>query len=574
MKLKIILFLLTALTCNSAFAETFYIRPDGGDSNQCSGLVDAPLRADKQCAFNHPFWANSPQGSNPTKMTGGDTMIIGPGQYMMGLGAPNANDTAFCYPNWSEQCFMRAIPSGTAANPTRILGKGWDTGCSVKPQLWGTERSHNILDLRGSSNIEIQCLDITDHSECMQNGPVPCERSAMPRGPWAETGIVAADSANVLIKNVEIHGLFRGVWAARLKDWTLENVDIIANSFVGWDGDMGASTSSNSGKIHFKNTRIKFSGCGQRLDGTPHSCYSQDQGGYGDGIGTEKTGGDWVFDNSDVSNNVSDGLDLLYHNGQGSVTLENSKFENNAGNQVKVAANTVINNTKITGDCGWFSGQSITMAMWNGAAFNNCRAGGQAIAAIFRAGTKVSITGGSVSGNGDVLVMSAGTECNGTESLNASGTVFTTQKKFFNSDLNKIYYAAGNPVDGNGNGPCGQLKMTFDNTPTPTPTSIPSPTPTPAPTCPICPSCPPQQTCPACPAPPACVTKTDMEDAFEACRTVAQIPPVTDDPTEFMSMTAYKSAMSGYLAEAVSGDVVKGVAKDGRAFGIKIWLVD
>ena len=116
-----------------------------------------------------------------------------------------------------------------------------------------------------------------------------------------------------------------GIHAGRLKDWTIEDSQIVANSFVGWDGDVGAFNSSNSGTLIFNRTKIEYSGCGETYPGgQPQHCYSQSQGGYGDGLGTHQTGANWVFNNVDFSHNVSDGLDLLYHDGTGTVTIKRS----------------------------------------------------------------------------------------------------------------------------------------------------------------------------------------------------------------------------------------------------------
>jgi hypothetical protein len=452
----------------TAQAATYYVRTDGGTNVQCNGTADAPYPGSgsgQACAYNHPFWVLSVAGA-PNKMVGGDTLIIGPGEYQMGLGAPNTPSCSQYYP-WD--CFMRAVPSGTAASPTRILGKGWDTGCTVKPQLWGTERSVSVLSLQSSSNVEIQCLDITDHSSCIDSGPdqaTKCNRNTYPYGPWALNGIVASDSQNVLIKNVKIHGLRAGIIAGRLQDWTMENTDIIANSFVGWDGDIGASTSSNSGRIVFKNSRIMWSGCGENYPGlTPHHCYSQDQGGYGDGIGTNKTGGDWVFDHADISYNVSDGLDLLYHNGNGSITISHSRFEGNAGNQVKVAANTVIHNSKLIGDCAFFKDKSFTSTTdvsFNSVAFNHCRAAGSTAAMAFNPGMQVQIYNSTVTGNGDVMMLSSGASCVGTEKVISKNNIYIGGIEFNDgTDRADLYYSSG--ATGNSDGPCGNVLFSTDN---------------------------------------------------------------------------------------------------------------
>src|SRR3990167_4927719 len=121
----------------------------------------------------------------------------------------------------------------------------------------------------------------------------------------------------------------------------------------------------------FTKTNIQFNGCGETYpDKKPYNCYSQDQGGYGDGFGTHQTGGNWIFNNVDFSHNVSDGLDLLYHNGNGTITIKRSRFEGNAGNQVKTSPETLIEKSVIIGNCAYFHDKSI---VWKKEGFNNCR---------------------------------------------------------------------------------------------------------------------------------------------------------------------------------------------------------
>ena len=68
---------------------TYYVRMDGGDTTQCTGLVDAPYPGSgtgQPCAWNHPFQALPPYGT--ARIAVGDTLIIGAGNYRMGYGAP------------------------------------------------------------------------------------------------------------------------------------------------------------------------------------------------------------------------------------------------------------------------------------------------------------------------------------------------------------------------------------------------------------------------------------------------------------------------------------------------------
>src|SRR3989338_3731735 len=450
-----------------AYGATYFVRLDGGSATQCTGKADLPYPGSgtlQNCAFNHPNWALAPQGNNPTKLAGGDTLIIDGSdgaEYMIGFCSPNTNDTSKCGSSWPGDCYMRSIPSGPdPLNPTRILGKGWDQGCSSPPQLWANERLSRVINMENSDNVEIQCLEITDHSDCQQFGPNACNRDSKPYGKWGITGMRATDSENVYLKNINIHGMaYRGILAGRIKDWTIEDTSIVANSFVGWDGDIGADVSANSGTILFNRVKILYSGCGETYPGLqPYNCYSQDQGGYGDGIGTHKTGGDWIFTNSDISHNVSDGLDLLYHNGNGTITIKRSRFEGNAGNQVKVATNTLLSDSILIGNCAYFNNNPIT---WNSSSFNNCRAGGNTLAVSLNNTKKVSIYNTTFTSNGDVIFSSGGSYCEGDEIIESRNNIFLGGDEYHSpGDKSELYWAGGE--GGNGAGACGQIKLNDD----------------------------------------------------------------------------------------------------------------
>ncbi|HET7845550.1 MAG TPA: right-handed parallel beta-helix repeat-containing protein, partial [Xanthomonadales bacterium] len=405
--------LLFALAAPSAFATTWFVRTDGGDATQCTGTTDAPYPGTgtgRPCAFKHPFIAMPPSGT--PKLLGGDTLVIGNGSYMMGIGAPGST---LCGAGWSYDCRMPTIPSGpSAAQPTRIVGAGWNTGCAVKPELWGTERTARILDLNGSSNVQVQCLEITDHAACIEhhceNGQCQgeiarCNRETAPYGQWASVGIYAAASSNVALRDLNIHGMAnRGVLAGGLRDWTVERVKIRANGWSGWDGDVGAA-SSNSGTLTFRELEVSWNGCAERWPSTdPFACWAQTAGGYGDGFGTARTGGNFVFEDSVFHHNTSDGLDLLYMDGTGFVTVRRTYAEGNAGNQLKASGNSLLENNVVVGNCSFFNGQR------NMADGDHCRALGNAVALGTGAGTGglATLRYNTITGEGDCLVMSTG----------------------------------------------------------------------------------------------------------------------------------------------------------------------
>jgi hypothetical protein len=448
-------------------AATYYVRPDGGTATQCTGQADQPYSGSgsgQDCAFSHPYWALGAQGNNPSILAGGDTLIIDGSdgaQYIMGLGAPNASDTNKCSQSWPWDCFMQPVPSGPSpAQPTRILGKGWDTGCSRPPQLWGNEHLSKVINLNGSSNVELQCLEITDHSDCQQGGPNGCNQDNFPYGPWADTGIEASDSSSVLLDHVNVHGMaHRGIHAARLKDWTVQNTQIVGNSFSGWDGDMGENSSADSGTMLFDHVRVEYNGCAETYPGNwPVNCFSQSQGGYGDGIGTQRTGGNWIFTNSLIAHNTQDGIDLLYHDQSDSVTIKRSRIEGNAGNQVKSATNTTIDNSIIIGNCAYFNNASKTRSSSD---FDHCRAQGNTIALFLNPGTQDTITNSTITSNGDDLIMSMGKNCNGSESIKSLNNIFLGGPNFTKGGENtSLYYASG--ATGDGDGPCASVPLNDD----------------------------------------------------------------------------------------------------------------
>lgn len=469
-KLLVILFLL--ITSPALAYNTWYVRTDGSTATNCTGLTDAAYPGSgtaQACAFNHPNWAIGIYG-DPTayvsKLQGGDTLIID-GSYKIGCqnstnclsASVNITQTARCYPSWTDKCSFDAIASGPdATHPTRILGKGWDTNCSSKAELWSEFYTYTGLNLTDASNVEIQCLELTDHSTS--------NSGLMYRGIYAE------DSSNVLIKNVSMHGLKKGIMAGRLSDWTLRNVDILRNDSVGWDGDIGHTApndSSNSGTMAFENVNIQYNGCRETYPGNlPDRCCSQSQGCYGDGLGTYATGGNWTFTNVNFSHNTSDGLDLLYHTGAvgSSIQIKNSRFEGNAGNPLKLAARTdIVENSIVIANCGYFEGQSFTSTTHISSgvptAFNNCRAGAQAFALILKEGSQHKIQNSTVLGDGGILIYTQGSECNGTEKILSRNNIFVGGPKFmYAGEDTTLFWPGGS--DGNGTGTCGFWEQ-FDN---------------------------------------------------------------------------------------------------------------
>ncbi|MGA7615604.1 MAG: choice-of-anchor Q domain-containing protein [Thermoanaerobaculia bacterium] len=442
-----LLFALSIFVATAASAATYYVRTDGGSAEQCTGLADAPYPGAgtaQACAWDHPFRALPPEGT--IRIAGGDTLIISDGSYMIGIGAP---ETGNCEPEGAFACLMPPIPSGPdETHPTRIVGRRESSGCVRKPELWGTERVDTVLNLDGSSNVEIACLEVTDHSGCVEShsGPITCERDAPPFGPWAVRRIYAADSSNVTLKDLDIHGLAgTGVHAGRLKDWTVENVRIAANGWSGWDGDIDGDD-SNSGTLRFTRWTVEWNGCGETWPGRqPVECWAQTAGGYGDGVGTGATQGHWIIEESAFLHNTSDGLDLLYARPGSSIEIRRTIAEGNAGNQIKTSGPAILENVIAVGNCGFFEGQPFTFNV------DPCRAVGNTLSLDLWKGDRVSVVNSTVTSEGDCVVLAGCSElsqCNGSEGVVLRNDILIGEQEFLDpTDRSCVMYQETFPHD-------------------------------------------------------------------------------------------------------------------------------
>ena len=381
-------------------ATTYFVRTDGGDASQCTGRGDAAYSGSgsaQNCAWKHPYYALPSSGT--ARIAGGDTLMIGSGEYMIGYGAPGMAGT--CTSGDRTSCSLGKVPSGPSASAkTRIIGNS-----AAPPKLWGAEKTWSVLNLNGSSNVELGFLEVTDKSECVSahsNAAAACNRTSVPYGNWASIGLSASASSNVWVHDVNIHGMgLQGMNAGGLSNWTFERFKLNANGWAGWDANVG-SNSSNSGAIIMRDIEIAWNGCGQNpTTGAAVNCWGQKGGGYGDGLGTITTGGQWLIEDAFVHHNTSDGLDLLYMDGAAgtSVTLRRVYAVANAGNQVKTRGNATIENSVMVGSCAYFAGKYFMQAG------DQCRASGNALSISVGSNNTVNIRHNTITGQGDGLIM-------------------------------------------------------------------------------------------------------------------------------------------------------------------------
>ena len=374
--------------------RTWYIRMDGGDRKQCNGLADLPYKgkgSQQPCAFNHPFYlfTSGDYGNKQWIVTGGDTILVRGGPYRMGYRGPGPKDMWGSCPGDPYSCGMPGLPSGTAGHPTRLLGENYRS-CKQKTQLFGGFALGTVVNLGGSKHIDVECLELTDHSQCNRvgTGGEGCS-SSYPLSDYAGAGIVTdSGTSDVELKDLDIHGFTsRGIIGPIGGEITVDHVRIAFNGGAGWDFDDGRNTKNGPGaSVHAKYLTVEWNGCNEEYpirDSVPaFSCFDQDHGGYGDGVGTPDTQMNFTCDHCTFRYNTQDGLDLLHTSGS-VIEVTNSEAYGNMGQQWKLGA---MRSVRFQNNLTVHNCRRMSAAM-NGAPANYnrylslfCRAGGDGIA--------------------------------------------------------------------------------------------------------------------------------------------------------------------------------------------------
>ncbi len=390
---------ITIATATASTGTTWYVRQDGGtrySSNvtigQCDGLADASYAStggtgvNQHCAFNdiRYLWQDTSYSTGTTFPgwgwigSGGDTYIIR-GSIADGVtwrvGANNAGatcDTNGCWGIEGNAAASGAPPplSGTASQHTRILGENFAScrSANAKTQLRGGWGVGNVLNLSGSSYVDVACFDISDYSDCGRaSQTVLCETSK----DYGHVGVAFTNtSTHDTVTDVHIHGMGESGLAGPTGDGVvLDYIDVLGNAGAGWNADPGDGT-TGVGSLKMTHFNIIGNGCAEEypvVDPMPYGdCTDQSSGGYGDGFGTasinsQAPGWQVHFDQGIVAYNTQDGLDALHIAGPGStMTVTRVLAYGNEGQQIKVGgATATVQNSVIVGNCEAMQSQQI-----------------------------------------------------------------------------------------------------------------------------------------------------------------------------------------------------------------------
>lgn len=457
--------LFLCLSFTSAQATTWYVRHDGGTrfsadkkDGQCDGQADAAYSGqgvNQHCAFNDVryLWYDGaytvaaadgfPRYGWVGK--GGDTYIVKGAPWRVGQSGPTVNDGFGMAGN--PYASPPPPPSGTASAHTRLLGENW-ASCSAanKTQLFGGYATGAVLTLAGAANVDVQCIELTDHGSCTRIGQpqTPGCSNSYPLDDAAANGIVTdTGTRDVLLKDLDIHGFTsNGIIGAIGGTVTVSNVRLGFNAGAGWEFDDGNSTQSvNNPIVVADHLLVEGNGCNEEYPIVhkfpAKTCYDQESAGYGDGIGTPGTPLSFTCDYCTFRYNTQDGFDLLHTSGS-IVKVTNSASYSNMGQQWKMGAmkQVIFENNLTVHNC-----RRMSAAMPDSDPGYNkylslfCRAGGDGFAFnVTDAGT-YTFQNNSYAGYGST-----------TYDIECSGTC-TKPTIIFQNNLH-IGYKNPNPADG------------------------------------------------------------------------------------------------------------------------------
>lgn len=408
---KIFLTIFTALMILNAtlgYAATYCVRSDGGTNIQCDGQVDLTAfpsgkaydgsGTGEDCCLNHPDWvmpmaADSTENEN-TMNAANDVIVLINGSYRIGCKDPtdcvdaayNSN-TGTCNTSATYGCDPRPVNNGV-----KIVGCTWTgdiatSGCgctyrwggattctTTRPTLWGAGNVAEVVDVSGSTNVTIKDIEITDHENCNLFTIFTCRESgdmSAPNKLSAQLGINAANATNLTLIGVNNHGVgYEAMRVNNVSTMTLTGCNL-DYAMTGMNNDTSGSctTCGLSGTMLIDKSSANHNGCMEdwQNPGTPMTdkCCSQTQScSSADAIGFNNTGGAWIIRDSDMSYNTADGPDFLYLNrgsySGGTLLVERSRIEGNAGNGVKGPNAMTVQHSYILANCGKFANQTYT----------------------------------------------------------------------------------------------------------------------------------------------------------------------------------------------------------------------
>ncbi len=470
-------------------AATWFVRPDGGTrysvdvpTGQCNGMYDAAYPGtgvDQNCAFNDVryLWSDNSGAQNAWVIAGGDTVVLRgcsglPSQMNASnpdcrLGYDNNNNgnapNLWCgYGNPNSTCFNPPIPSGTAEQPTKILGgcaygtysctpinSNYPYGPTNETQLYGGFGLTWTFNLESTAYVTIEGIELTTHNGVCTIGtgspayPRGCS-SGVPYDDFAQNGFrTNNESSNIVFQDVYVHGFnASGLTGPIGGPVTMTRMFVGFNAFAGWNFDDGSGTPDASGSSITANyVTMIFNGCYEQYPITAtypaQVCYDTNSAGFGDswsgqGVGTISDLSSFTCNHCVDDYNTKDGF-IGPHIDITNLTITDSVAIGNMGSNWKWGGDDTVVNTTIFQDnltvnnCSRMSQPMAGVpSTYNQYLTGFCRAGGNGMASVIPKGSTWNIQNNTfISAQQIALyVACAGSDASCPATINSRNNVF------------------------------------------------------------------------------------------------------------------------------------------------------
>lgn len=454
--------------------QGWFVRPDGGTVysadmplGQCDGKADAPYPGtgvNQHCAVKEFkfLWDDRSGlvGLGKWLIAGGDTVVIrgctadptetniSNPDCRMGWGGPTGPTSGnWCYGVGSYTCSNPDIPAGTAAQPTRIIsGCAYDNDCNPTnsndpqdyvanlAQVYGGYSLSYTFNLQNTQHVLIQGIELTTHNgKCTVAGnpsfPRTCSNN-QPLDDYAQNGFITnSNSLDITFIDIYAHGFnSSGFYGSIGGPITMTRVKSNFNAFAGWNFDNGTPNAAGS-SITASYVTMVGNGCYEEYP-IKHAfpcqaAYDDVNGGFGDAWSGQDSMLDFfICDHCLVRNNTKDGF-MGPHTQIAKLTITNSIFGSNGGEQLKwgtsINATTTFLNNTVVGDClrlyspmpgsPYTYGYQMISPTPNPGAYlsDQCRAAGDALSFSTQPGSSVLFANNTVVGyNQTILDLNCG----------------------------------------------------------------------------------------------------------------------------------------------------------------------
>jgi hypothetical protein len=300
---------------------------------------------------------------------------------------------------------------GGATNPKQYV--------SNLTQIFGGFGLTFTINLQDTQYVDVQCIELTTHNGVCSLGGTPAYprscNSSQQLDDYAQNGFITNNkSSNVTLQDVYIHGFnASGLYGPIGGPITMTRVFAGFNGFAGWNfADQVDTPNAAGSQVLAQYVTMIGNGCYEEYPVThafpAQACYDSNSGGFGDAWSGQDTALDvFTCDHCVMEYNTKDAF-IGPHAQVGALTITNSVSIGNMGAQWKwgstLNANVLLENNLTVMNCTRMSAtlpgavQNFSQSTGLGGSYltNFCRAGGDGIAFLTRAGSTNHFYGNTI----------------------------------------------------------------------------------------------------------------------------------------------------------------------------------